>query len=111
MVSKTVVKEAREWLGDSVNSVTTSHGDLFLRGANWVEDLYNAGAVRVEAAIDTSVEQEPGYERTDTLLVTIPPDPSKLRKLIVAIAHIKPDCVEEEGFSHDGYHMLKLWWD
>jgi hypothetical protein len=109
MANKTM--EAREWLRDEHHSITTGSGDPFLKGVNWVVALYDAGAVRVEAVIDTSAKQEPGWERTDTLLVTIPPDPSKLRKLIVAVSMLKPDRVWEAGFSHDGYHQLELWWD
>jgi hypothetical protein len=109
VIQKIIIKEAREWLKDEHHSILEVDV-TFLRGANWVEDLYNAGAVKVEAVIDASVEQDPGWERTDTLLVTIPPDPSKLRKLIITVSMLKPDCVWEEGFSQDGYHQLKLWW-
>lgn len=70
---------------------------------SFVEDLYHAGAVKVEIEIDPSNE-----EYADTIYITLPKDLSKRLDIVSVVFDHRPD--EFDGDWNDD-EPIRLWWD
>lgn len=99
-------KEARQWLNEATKSDIRTIGEKNSSGSrNIVERLYNMGAVNVEAA---DIDRVTGYgETTNVLIVQLPDDPVKRKKLFSYEAKIS----SANGFdptSDDGQKYMFL---
>ena len=109
--------EARQWLKSSKNAaaLASNRFDSTQKAVEFVERLYNAGAVRVAVFPDTIMSdqmtlQEEGGPYADTIAVELPRDPSR-RAQVMAICQIefsREGTNDAEAVSGD---YVCLFWD
>lgn len=95
--------EAKQWLSESVlNSIYDHSGDE-KHGPALVEDLYRAGAEKVE--VSGVVEKR---DEADTLFVTLPKGRDSALKVMALLAWQLGDEVEIVDGEED---VVRIWWD
>lgn len=102
--------EAREWLKNTLET-TPLAGNRFKdkeEARRFVEDLYFAGAVRVE--VEDVDEPRPGYRYASTLTV-IMPNLKELRDEIFTIYNEESEKETGRTESDSGQSTLTFWWD
>jgi hypothetical protein len=104
--------EARQWLRQNKNESALA-SNRFLETANavrFVDQLYAAGAERVLVPEECITPEEPDGPYADALVVKLPADPAKRKKVFAMCAKE----IKREGFdpdeSTDGEWVF-LWWD
>lgn len=93
---------AREWLHDDSLNVIHDHAGDYKHGPALVEDLYRAGALRIDIGGSASASNE-----ADTLFVTLPKD----REAVIAVMTLLAWQHGDEVYLVDGEKdVIRIWW-
>jgi hypothetical protein len=101
--------EARQWLSTNKN-VSPFAGNRFGLKENavaFVEQLYDAGA---ETVYVTGINNEPGGPYADSIVVVLPSDKDKRKKLF-EINRVEAEREGFDGMRDIGQKELFFWWD
>lgn len=93
---------AREWLIDDADNWICAHSNDDEKGPALVEDIYRAGALRVEVG-----GLEEFANEADTLFVTLPKDRETAIKIMALLAWQHGDKVDLVEGEKD---VVRIWW-
>lgn len=98
--------EARQWLQKSDGNFIASQQPDEAYDFALVEDLYRAGAVRVEVGIVTGERED--HNEADTLYIYLPESREAALNIMLLVALQHGDEVE---FVEGDKDIVRLWWD
>ncbi len=101
------ISEALNWLKNANNhhAFAGNRFDDNEDAANFVKELYEAGAVKVEIEID---DWERDEDYADTLYITLPEDLRKRLDIVPVVFDRRPD---EFDYDWNSDEPIRLWWD